>query len=80
VRWIQPAVQQGPPSIFHDCPGKTLISATGPPARVQIPVPSSATSDIVYELLSRVRLRYLVVSPFRIACVFLHAERGRSSE
>jgi hypothetical protein len=27
-----------------------------------------------------VRLGFLVVSPFRIACVFLHVERGRSSK
>jgi hypothetical protein len=50
-------------------PGKTLISAAGLPARVQIPVPPSATSRLLYELLGRVRLGFLVVSPFRIACV-----------
>jgi hypothetical protein len=61
-------------------PGKTLNSAAGLPARVQIPVPPSATSRLLYELLGRVRLRFLVVSPFRIACVFLHVERGRSSK
>jgi hypothetical protein len=49
-------------------------------ARVQIPVPPSATSRLLYELLGRVRLGFLVVSPFRIACVFLHVERGRSSK
>jgi hypothetical protein len=27
-----------------------------------------------------VRLGFLVVSPFRIACIFLHVERGRSSK
>jgi hypothetical protein len=52
----------------------------GLPARVQIPVPPSATSRLLYELLGRVRLGFLVVSPFRIACVFLHVERGRSSK
>jgi hypothetical protein len=54
--------------------GKTLKSAAGPPARVQIPVPPSATSRLLYELLGRVRLGFLVVSPFRSACVFLHVE------
>jgi hypothetical protein len=48
-------------------PGKTLNSAAGLPARVQIPVPPSATSRFLYELLDRV-LGFLVVSPFRIAC------------
>jgi hypothetical protein len=61
-------------------PGKTLNSAAGLPARVQIPVPPSATSRLLYELLGRVRLGFLVVSPFRIACAFLHVERGRSSK
>jgi hypothetical protein len=61
-------------------PGKTLNSAAGLPARVQIPVPPSATSRLLYELLGRVSLGFLVVSPFRIACVFLHVERGRSSK
>jgi hypothetical protein len=61
-------------------PGKTLNSAAGLPARVQIPVPPSATSRLLYELLVRVRLGFLMVSPFRIACVFLHVERGRSSK
>jgi hypothetical protein len=60
-------------------PGKTLNSAAGLPARVQIPVPPSATSRPLFELLGRVRLVCLVVSPFRIACVLLHVERGRSS-
>jgi hypothetical protein len=58
--------------------GKTLNSAAGLPARVQIPVPPSATSRLLYELLARVRLGFLVVSPSRIAYVFLHVERGRS--
>jgi hypothetical protein len=48
-------------------------------ARVQIPVQPSATSRLLYELLGRVRLRLLVVSPLRIACVFLHVERGLSA-
>jgi hypothetical protein len=66
--------------ITSTCPGKTLNSAAGLPARVQIPVPPSATSRLLYELLVRVRLGFLVVSPSRIACVFLHVERGRSSK
>jgi hypothetical protein len=61
-------------------PGNALNSAAGLPAQVQIPVPPSATSRLLYELLGRVRLGFLVVSPFRIACVFLHVERGRSSK
>jgi hypothetical protein len=60
-------------------PQKTLNSASCLPARVQIPVPPSATSRLLYELLGRVRLGFLVVSPFRIACVSLHVERGRTS-
>jgi hypothetical protein len=63
-----------------DGPGKTLNSAAGLPARVQIPVPPSATSRLLYELLGRVLLGFLVVSPFRIACVLLHVEQGRSSK
>jgi hypothetical protein len=50
------------------------------PARVQILVPPRATSRPLYELLGRVRLEFLAISPFRIACVFLHVERGRSSK
>jgi hypothetical protein len=61
-------------------PGKMLNSAVGLPARVQIPVPPSANSRLLYELLVRVRLGFLVVSPFRNACVFLHVERGQSSK
>jgi hypothetical protein len=49
-------------------------------ARVKIPVPPSATSCPLYELSCGVRLGFLVVSPFRIACVVLHVERGRSSK
>jgi hypothetical protein len=60
--------------IFH------VNSAGGLPARVQIPVPPSATSRLLYELLGRVRLGFLVVFFFRIACVFPHVERGRSSK
>jgi hypothetical protein len=55
---------------------KLLNRAAGMPARVQIPVPPSATSRLSYELLGRVRLGFLVVCPFRIACKFLHWERG----
>jgi hypothetical protein len=56
--------------------------STHPPScpPVQIPVPPSATSRLLYELLDRVRLGFLVVSPFRIACVFLHVEPGQSSK
>jgi hypothetical protein len=66
---------------FHiDGPAKTLNSAAGLPERVQIPVPPSTTSRLLYELLGWVRLGFLVVSPFQIACTFLHWERGRSSK
>jgi hypothetical protein len=50
------------------------------PAQVQIPVSPSATSRLLYELLGRVRLGFLAVSPFRIACKFLHWERGGGSK
>jgi hypothetical protein len=59
---------------------KLSISAEGLPARVRIPVPPSAASRLLYELLDRVRLGFLVVSQFRIACNFLHLDRGRSSK
>jgi hypothetical protein len=36
-------------------PGKTLNSAAGLPARVRIPVPPSATSRLLYQLLDRMR-------------------------
>jgi hypothetical protein len=49
-------------------------------ARVRILVLPSATSRLLSELLARVRLGFLVVLPLRIACVFLHVERGRSSK
>jgi hypothetical protein len=39
-----------------------LSSAAGLPARVQIPVRLSATSRLLYELLGRMRLGFLVVS------------------
>jgi hypothetical protein len=55
-------------------------SAAGLPARVQIPVSPSATSRLLYELLGRVRMGFLVVSPFRLACAFLHVEQGRGSK
>jgi hypothetical protein len=59
----------------------TLSNSTaGLPARVRIPVPPSATFCLLHELLGRVRLGFLVVSPFRVACVVLHVERGRSSK
>jgi hypothetical protein len=37
------------------------------PPVCMIPVPPSATSRLLYELLVRMRLGFLVVSPFRIA-------------
>jgi hypothetical protein len=56
--------------------GITLNSAAGLPARVRVPVLPSATSRLIYELLGKVRLGFLVVSPFRIACTFLHWDRS----
>jgi hypothetical protein len=52
--------------LYTHGPGKTFNSAAGLPARVQIPVPTSATSRLLYELLGRVRLGCLVVSPFEL--------------
>jgi hypothetical protein len=60
--------------------GKTFNSAGGLPTWVQIPVLPSVTCHLLYELLSRVRLGFRVVSPLRIACKFLHWERGQSSK
>jgi hypothetical protein len=60
--------------------GMTLNSAAGLPARVRIPALLGATSRLLYKLLDRVRLGFLVVSPFQISCTFLHWERGRSSK
>jgi hypothetical protein len=51
--------------------GMTLNSAAGLLAWVQIPVPPSATSRLLYKLLGGVRLGFLAVSPFRIACKFI---------
>jgi hypothetical protein len=69
-----------PVTLLGHRPGKTFNSATGLPARVQITVQPSATSHLLNKLLGKVRLGFLVVSPFRIACVLLHVERGRSSK
>jgi hypothetical protein len=60
--------------------GEDLKLSRGPARRVQIPVSPIATSRLLYELLGRERLGFLVVSPFRIACKFLHWERGQSSK
>jgi hypothetical protein len=38
------------------------------------------SSRLLYKLLCRVRLGFLVDSSFRIACKFLHWGRGRSSK
>jgi hypothetical protein len=57
-----------------------VLGRRQPQPRVQILVPPSATSRLLHELLGRVRLGFLMVFPFRIACVFLHVERGRSSK
>jgi hypothetical protein len=53
-------------------PGVTRNRAAGLPAWDRILVLPSVTSHLLYELLGRVRLRFLMVSPFRIACEFLH--------
>jgi hypothetical protein len=41
---------------------------------VQIPIPLSASSRLLYELLSRVHLEFLAFPPDRIACKFLHLQ------
>jgi hypothetical protein len=41
---------------------------------------SRRAPPLVFQPLGRVSLGFLVVSTFRIACVFLHVERGRSSK
>jgi hypothetical protein len=46
--------------------GMALNSAMRAMRRVQIPVPPSATSRLLYELLGRVRLGFLVVPPFEL--------------
>jgi hypothetical protein len=48
---------------------KTLNSAAGLPARVQIPVSPSAASRLLYGLLGRVRLGFLLVFPFELHVV-----------
>jgi hypothetical protein len=53
-----------------------LNSAMRVCARVQIPV----CPQPPHELLCKLRTGYLVVSPLRIACAFLHWERDRSSK
>jgi hypothetical protein len=49
-------------------------------ARVQIRVCPEPSLVFSHELLGGLRTGFLVVSPFRIACVFLYVERGRSSK
>jgi hypothetical protein len=50
----------------------------GLPAWVRIPVLPSATSRRFHELLGGVHLGFLVGSPFRIACEFLHWLRAEA--
>jgi hypothetical protein len=56
-------------------PGKTLDSATGPRARVQIPVTPSAIFRLLYDLLGRVRLGFWWFPPFE-----LHVNSSTMSE
>jgi hypothetical protein len=60
--------------------GMALNSAMRVCARVQIPVCPEPPLVFSHELLGRLRTEFLVVSPLRIACVFLHVERGRCSK
>jgi hypothetical protein len=55
----------------------TLNSATGLRARVQIPVPPSVTSPLLYELLGRVHLGCLVASPCELR---VHFSTGSKAE
>jgi hypothetical protein len=57
-----------------------LKSAMRACARVQIPVCLEPPLFFSHELLGGLRTGFLVVSSLRIACVFLHVERGRSSK
>jgi hypothetical protein len=52
----------------------------GPARQGSNPGPAERHLSSLYELLGRVRLGFLVVFPFRIACVFLHVEPRRSSK
>jgi hypothetical protein len=60
--------------------GMALNSAMRVCARVQIPVCPEPPLVFSHELMAGLRTGFLVVSPLRIACVFLHVERGRSSK
>jgi hypothetical protein len=57
-----------------------LNSAMRVCSRVQIPVCPEPPLVFSHELPGGLRTGFLVVSPLRIACVFLHVERGRSSQ
>jgi hypothetical protein len=60
--------------------GMALNSAMRVCARVQIPVCPETPLVCSHELLGGLRTGFLVVSPLRIACAFLHVERGLSSK
>jgi hypothetical protein len=60
--------------------GMALNSAMRVCARVQIQVCPEPPLVFSHELLSGLRTGFQVVFPLRIACVFLHVERGRSSK
>jgi hypothetical protein len=59
--------------------GMALNSAMRVCARVQIPVCPEPPFVFSHELLGGLRTGFLVVSPLRIACAFLHEERGQGS-
>jgi hypothetical protein len=69
IRSLQPLRAAHSGLLSLSGPGMTL--AVDVPVRVQIPVPPSATSRLLYELLVRVHVEFRVASPFRIACKFL---------
>jgi hypothetical protein len=60
--------------------GMALNSSMRICARVQIPVCPEPPLVFSHELLGGLRTGFLVVSPLRIACVFLLVERARSSK
>jgi hypothetical protein len=57
-----------------------LNSAMHVCARVQIQVCPESPLVFSHDLLEGLRTGFLVASPLRIACVFLHVERGRGSK
>jgi hypothetical protein len=85
--WIRTIIRSERPNVsfmssWASCIGlgMALNSAMRVCARVQIPVCPEPHLVLAHELLGGLRTGFLVGSPLRIACVFLHVERGRSSK